>query len=180
MKTLENVIISTFENKDSNIAKDLKLNFKRYLEDGALDEKTRTLVAYSLSSILHLNELKDFAHSQLTAFAVTSEQIHEASEIGAFMKMLNTYYKFKNFVNNDADYNSAGLRMNAMARPNLSKTEFEILAFAHSLLNGCEFCVKAHEQELRKHNVSVDQIHDIARLASILSAVSALNYLDDF
>ncbi len=175
MITIDEVLNSIFANQASNIAKDLKLNFKRYLEDGALDEKNRMLIAYSLSAVLNLPLLTQYTAQQLTALDVAEAHTQEAFEISAFMKMLNTYYKFKNFVGNSADYNNASLRMNAMMRPNLTKTEFETLAFAHSLLNGCEFCVKAHEQELRKHGLVPDQIHDVARLVSILSAVSTLN-----
>jgi len=174
MLSFDQMLNDTFQNKDSTITKDLKLNFKKYLTDNSLEEKTTMLIASSLGFVFDLSELKKYAQERLTALEVSEAQQKETIEIAGFMKMLNTYYKFKNFVNNNTDYNMAGLRMNTMIKPNLSKVEFETLAFAHSLVNACEFCVKAHEQELRKHGLSADNIHDVARLASILSAVGTL------
>lgn len=167
-----NALISNlFQNSGSNIAKDLQLNFKRYTEQSSLSEQQVMLIIYSLTKDFHLSTLADYAKERLHALGFTQMQIDETSEISAFIKMLNTYYKFKHFINNDAEYKQAGLRMNAMAKSNLTKSDFEMLAFAHSLVNGCEFCVKAHEHELRQLGFSADQIHDVVRLVSILSAI---------
>ena len=174
MENIELIINEIFKENESSIAKDLKLNLKKYLSPTSLNESEIALVAYSLSNILKLDILAQSAKEILVVNHYTEEQIKEAKEIAALMGMLNSYYKFKNFVDNQTDYNVAGLRMNSMAKPNLSKVEFETLALAHSLLNSCEFCVKAHEHELRKLGLTADKIHDTIRLTSVLKAVSLL------
>lgn len=174
MEKLDEIIDEVIKNNETAIAKDLKLNLKKYLSPGNLSNSEVALIVYSLSHIIKIDILEAVAEEILLLNNYTQEQITEAKEISAFMAMLNTYYKFKNFVSNQSDYNAAGLRMNAMAKPNLSKSEFETLALSHSLLNSCEFCVKAHEQELRKLGLSADKIHDVIRLTSVLKAVSLL------
>lgn len=170
---MNSLIFDLFQNKDSNIAKDLQLNFKRYTEHSSLSEAQVMLLVYSLTKDFHQSALATYAKERLNSIGFTHAQIDEASEISAFIKMLNTYYKFKHFINNDNDYKQADLRMNAMAKSSLKKIDFEMLAFAYSLLNGCEFCVKAHEHELRQLGLSADQIHDVVRLTSILSAMKS-------
>ncbi|MGH9857599.1 MAG: carboxymuconolactone decarboxylase family protein, partial [Acidobacteriota bacterium] len=54
--------------------------------------------------------------------------------------------------------------MAALARPVLGKERFEMLAFALSVLNGCESCIRSHEQVLRNAGLA-DKLHDLARLA---------------
>jgi len=90
------------------------------------------------------------------------------------MAMLNTYYRFRHFVHKDDDYRVAGLRMTALAKPQLGKERFEMLALAVSVLNGCESCVRSHEQVLRDAGVGADKIHDLARLASVVKALTTL------
>jgi alkyl hydroperoxide reductase subunit D len=174
MENLDNIINEIFQGNESNIAKDLKLNLKKYLGENNLTQIEIALVTLSLSHSLKLNSLAKHYENELAQTGYSLEQIKEAKEIAAFMSMLNSYYKFKNFVDNNSDYNNAGLRMNTMAKPQLTKIEFELLALVHSILNACEFCVKAHEQELKKHQMSADKIHDAVRLTSVLKAVSLI------
>lgn len=63
----------------------------------------------------------------------------------------------------------------ALAKPALGKAKFEMLAFAVTVINGCESCVKSHEDALRKHEVSVDKIHDLARMAAVVRGIQALS-----
>jgi alkyl hydroperoxide reductase subunit D len=97
-------------------------------------------------------------------------------ESAAIMGMLNTYYKFRSFIKERAeDYRTAGLRMTALARPALGKVPFEMLAFAVSVLNGCETCVVSHEKVLREAETNVEKIHDLARLAATVKAIQVLS-----
>jgi len=73
------------------------------------------------------------------------------------------------------DYRIAGLRMTSLARPSLGKERFEMLAFAVSVLNGCESCIRSHEEVLRNAGLSADKIHDLARLASVVKALRTLS-----
>lgn len=127
------------------------------------------------TSVEH-NTLSTFAYQQLQHFDLSAAQLQEALESAAIVAMLNIYYRFQHMVDKPTDYAQAALRMTALAKPNLGKARFEMLAFAVSVINGCEKCIGAHEQVLRDHAVSIEKIHDLARLAAIVKGVKMLDY----
>ncbi|HEX9812950.1 MAG TPA: carboxymuconolactone decarboxylase family protein [Burkholderiales bacterium] len=156
------------------IARDLKLNLKRLLEDGALGEDNATLALLALATSTGDGALAAYARVRLVELDVGAEQIQEAAESAAIMGMLNVYYRFRHMLAKDDEYRAAGLRMTALARPALGKERFEMLAFAVSVLNGCESCIRSHEKVLRDAGVSADQVHDLARLAAVVKGLHAL------
>lgn len=163
-----------FAGNESVIARDLKLNLGRLLNEGALTPEEAQLTLLATASATHAKVLSDFARAELTKLGIAAEQVKEAAETAAIMGMLNMYYRFKHMVGKADDYKAAGLRMTALAKPMLGKTRFEMLALAVSVLNGCENCIKAHEQVLRDSGISVDKIHDLARIAAVVKATSTL------
>lgn len=162
------------EGKNSLIARDLKLNLQKLLEQSSLDQHERFLILLAVASTLKCEKLISLAKHQLTFLSFTPEQILEASESAAIMAMLNTYYRFKHMINKDEDYQSAALRMNILAKPALGKISFEMLALAISILNGCEMCIRSHELVLREANVSVEKIHDLVRLTAVVAGFAKL------
>jgi alkyl hydroperoxide reductase subunit D len=167
-------IDALLETRTSTIARDLKLNLKRLLEESSLTppEAATTLLAVA-TSVGHRG-LQQYAREQLGALDVPAEQVQEAAESAAIMGMLNTYYRFRYMVDKDDDYRTAGLRMTALARPALGKEHFEMLAFAVSVVNGCQSCVKSHEKVLRDAGVAADKVHDLARLAAVVKGLQGL------
>lgn len=163
------------ESKSTPIARDLKLNLRRILHEGSLTPEEATLTLLAVATSTGNQALASHAREQLVILGLSPEQIQEAAESAAIMAMLNTYYRFKHFVQKDDDYRTAGLRMTALARPALGKERFEMLALAVSVLNGCESCVRSHEQVLRDAGVSADKIHDLARLASVVKGLTVLS-----
>ncbi|OFZ20901.1 MAG: hypothetical protein A2X94_04740 [Bdellovibrionales bacterium GWB1_55_8] len=166
------------EARSTTIARDLKLNLKRIVTEGALAPEESLFALLATATSTEDRELIALARTELKKRDATQEQIQEAAESAAIMAMLNTYYRFKHMVGKD-DYSTAGLRMTSLARPVLGKERFEMLAFAVSVLNGCQSCVGSHEQALREAGVSVDKIHDLARLASVVKALRALETSSD-
>jgi alkyl hydroperoxide reductase subunit D len=53
------------------------------------------------------------------------------------------------------------------------KEDFELWSMAVSAVNGCGTCLVSHEQELRKANMSTEQIHEGLRIAAVVKAVCA-------
>jgi alkyl hydroperoxide reductase subunit D len=170
------VIDQLLGSRTTTIARDLKLNLKRILEEGALNPVEATLALLATATSVEHAALASHAREQLAILGVAPEGIQEAAESAAIMAMLNTYYRFKHMVGKDEDYQSAGLRMTALARPALGKEQFEMLALAVSILNGCESCIKSHEEVLRDAGVSADKLHDLARLAAVVKGLKALGH----
>jgi len=164
-----------FEHKSTTIARDLRLNLQKLLEGGTLTQQESFLTLLATATATENAPLASHAREKLAALGVAPEQIQEAAESAAIMGMLNTYYRFRYMVDKDDDYKAAGLRMTSLARPTLGKETFEMLALAVSVVNGCQNCVKSHEQVLRDAGVSADKIHDLARMASVVKGIKALS-----
>lgn len=179
MEGLLESVGKSFENRETAISRDLKLNILKLLEQSALSPEESAMALLALSHSIGAGELARVARSALERMGVPMNHIQEVVESGSIMAMLNTYYSFKNFMagaGSDAatDYGAAGLRMTSLARPQLGKERFEMLAFSVSVLNKCETCVRGHEAALRSAGVQPDKIHDLARLAAVVKAVSVL------
>lgn len=178
----ENVIENfdrLLEKKTTSVAKDLKLNFKRLFEDSSLSEEEATLTLLATAKTLGIHQLQELAQSTLSKNGFSSEAIQEAEESAAIMGMLNIYYRFRHFIDHTSetaatDYGAAKLRMQSLANPVLGKEKFEMLAFAVSAINGCEKCVTSHEKALVHLGVSRDKIHDLARMAAVVTGLKQL------
>lgn len=163
---------SLFEKFESPTQRDLKLNFKKFFSDSGLNPKDAGLIALSCAEAVNAKPLATFAAAHLQSQGATAEEIQEARDAASIMGLMNCYYRFRHYVEKEAYQAAAGLRMNVMARPVTGKVSFEMMALAVSIINGCEACVKSHEKSLVDHGVSEAQIHDLARLASTVKAVS--------
>lgn len=158
----------------STIAKDLNLNLQRVLSEASLEPIEAHLVLLALATSIESRPLAEAATETLLGLMVPSDEIQEAKESAALMAMLNTYYKFRHMIQKPTDYGNAGLRMQSLVKPVLGKHRFEMLAFAISVLNGCETCIRSHEEVLRNEGTNADKIHDLARLASVVKGSALL------
>jgi lipoyl-dependent peroxiredoxin subunit D len=163
-----------FDSHDSAVGRDLKLNMKRVFVEGPLAEAEKMMLLTALSRAEGVPWLEEIGISRLRALDFSDEKIREVLDAAAIMGMVNTYYKFKHFIKKEEDYKLTGLRMQSLGRPSIGKEQFEMLAFAISVLNGCESCIKGHEAYLRDQGVSVEKIHDLARGAALIKAMGAL------
>lgn len=165
-----------FPNMETTIYRDLSLNFKKLMEDSSLEPQERFLNLLSVAVALENKTLVDLAKSLLQDLNTPPEQIQEAAEIAGIMGMNNVYYKFKSYLAPEvaADYQRASLRMNSLAKSVNSRKDFEMMSLAVSIINGCPVCVASHEKAVRHHQVSVDKIHDLARLAAVTKGLVSL------
>ena len=167
-------IENLFADRDSTIARDLKMNLKRLADDSALSPSDYGFILLSLANLRANDPMKEAALAIIRENddgSATDEAIREAMESPAIMNMLNAYYKFRRFLRDadskaDETYGAAKLRMQSLAQPKLGHERFEMLALAISIANGCEQCVTSHVEALKKLGVSTEKIHDIARLTA--------------
>jgi alkyl hydroperoxide reductase subunit D len=115
-----------FANRDSTIARDLKLNLLRFVNESTLEPVDRALAGLATARSAGAAALVEIYESELRAGGVSDAEIQEARESAAIMAMLNTYYRFRHMVGSAAaeDYRNAGLRMTALAKPTLGKKAF--------------------------------------------------------
>jgi alkyl hydroperoxide reductase subunit D len=168
-------IESLLAGRASTVARDLKLNLKKLLGDGKLSSEEAYLTLLATATSVEHASLAGHSREVLAHMGLSLEQIEEAAESAAIMAMLNMYYRFRHMVGKDDDYKVAGLRMTSLAKPILGKEKFEMLAFAVSVLNGCESCIRSHEQVLRDAGLEAEKIHDLARLAAVVKGLKTLH-----
>ncbi len=162
---------SVFQNFESPTQKDLKLNFKKFFLESGLTPKDAGFVMLACAYSVNAKPLIEFGILHLKTHGASDEEIAEVKDAAAIMGTMNVYYRFRHWVPKETYQKPAGLRMNVMARPVTGKASFEQMALAVSMVNGCEACVKSHEQSVLQHGVTEDQVHDIARLAATVKAL---------
>lgn len=62
--------------------------------------------------------------------------------------------------------------MNRLAKPAASKVDLELFCLAVSAINGCEVCVRAHEEAVLAGGLAEEQVHDAVRIAATVQAAA--------
>lgn len=172
-----------FANADTSIFRDLSLNFKKQLSEGALEPQERFMNLLAAATALGNKPMAELARSALTELGVEGSHIRESAEVAGLMGMNNIYYKFRNYVGEGLTaehYNRAGLRMQSMMKPHVGKHAFEMLSLTVSIINGCPVCVSSHEKSLRELSVAPEKIHDAIRLAACAKGLDSLKTAREF
>lgn len=126
----------------------------------------------ALSLAYTLNDADLTAAIEAEAEGKVSDGVIGAAKIAAsLMAMNNIYYRFVHLAS-DKQFAKmpAGLRMNGMANPGVSKADFELYSLAVSALNGCGMCIDAHVKTLLDHGVSAQVVQNSVKLAAVLNS----------
>jgi lipoyl-dependent peroxiredoxin subunit D len=173
------MIMRDIEDALPEAAKDIKLNLRSVLEEGALSLPQRYGVA--VASAIAAREPRLTQALVATARAVVAEAvIDDAVAAAALMAMNNVYYRFRHMVGKpEYDKKPARLRMNRLVRPRSAREDFELFCLAVSAIHGCETCVRAHEQTVLQAGLREDHVHDAVRIAAVVhGAAIALHAAD--
>ena len=153
-------------------ARDVKLNLQSVLQQSSLTpaQLWGTVVASAIAS-----RNPELARAVLAdaRSAVEEAVVTDAEAAAALMSMNNVYYRFRHMVGKES-YSAlpARLRMNWIGRPLGSKADFELFCLAVSAINGCEMCVRSHEQVVTNGGITEAQVHDAVRVASTINAAA--------
>ena len=155
-----------------DLAKDIKLNLQAVLSESSLSPEQRWGVAIASAAAARQPGLRDAVVADARA-AVPEAVVEDALAAAALMGMNNVYYRFRHVVGKPVySEKPARLRMNRIARPATSKADFELFSLAASAINGCEACVRSHEQAVLAGQLSEDQVHDAIRIAATMHAAA--------
>ena len=153
-------------------AKDIKLNLQSVLQPGALSPAQRWGVAIASAVATRNERLRDAILHDARA-DVGAEVIDDALAAAALMAMNNVYYRFRHMIGKESySQMPARLRMQRIAKPAASKVDFELFCLAVSAINGCEMCIRSHEDVVIKGGLSEDQVHDAVRIAATVNAAA--------
>jgi alkyl hydroperoxide reductase subunit D len=158
-------------------ARDLKLNLSGLVNASPLTEQqlwgaiAAVAAAAAPSPAVALLDAESKQH-------LAPEAHTAAHAAAAIMAMNNVYYRSKHLLS-DMGVNSyesvpPRLRMQVIgSHGGVAKGDFELWCFVVSAVNGCASCLVSHEQELRKANMSTEQVHEGLRIAAVVNAVCA-------
>lgn len=167
-------MLDTLKNSLPAYAKDLKLNLSSLLREETLTPVrlygAALAAAYASKNDTVIRAITDKARQYLD-----EADIENVKAANAMMGMTNIYYRFLHMAK-DAEYGrmAAGLRMQIIGKPPADKVNFELYALVVSAVNGCEFCVAAHDAELKKAGLSREEIQAAIRVASTVHAVAGV------
>lgn len=172
-----NASLQYLGNADSKYLRDLKLNVKAVLTSEHLSVKETHLLALAIAA----NNNKEILINAFAAKAkdngATDAEIADAQACASLLAANNVFYRFRHFVEKEAYNNApARLRMNIMMNPVLGKEFFELVSLAVSAVNGCEMCVKSHEQSVLHSGGTESRIWDAIRISSIITALGKVIY----
>lgn len=92
----------------------------------------------------------------------------------AIMAMNNVYYRGVHLMSNKEYQNlPAKLRMTFIASHGVDKIDFELWSMAVSAINGCGMCLDAHEAQVVKGGMTIEQIQCALRIAATVNAAAA-------
>jgi alkyl hydroperoxide reductase subunit D len=176
-ETYSNSTLQNLGNADSKYLRDLKLNVKSVLTSESLSPKESYLVALAIATNNNNVVLQNAFASKAKENEATDAEIADAQSCASLLAANNVFYRFRHFVDKEFYNNApARLRMNIMMNPVLGKEFFELVSLAVSAVNGCEMCVKSHEQSVLQAGSSEQRVWDTIRLASIITSLSKMVY----
>lgn len=167
--SLENI-----KNAIPDYAKDIKLNVSAIANEETLSPQQfwGSVLACALAggNAFVIAQAASEAAQNLSPEALTA-----AKAAASIMAMNNVYYKFVGMSANP-EYKTmpAKLRMNVIGNPGVDKGDFELWSLAVSAMNGCKYCVDAHEAQLKAHAIDAAKVQTAVRIASIMAAASAV------
>lgn len=153
-------------------AKDVRLNLQSVLETTSLTPAQKWGVAIASAIAAKSPRLRDALVNGAMA-EVDACVIEDARAAASLMAMNNVYYRFRHMIGKPSyQMKSPRLRMNRLVQVLGSKADFELISLAVSAINGCEVCVKAHEQAVLDGGLGEDQVHDAVRVAATVNAAA--------
>ena len=164
--------LESLRNAIPDAAKDLRLNLGSVLQPGALTREQIWGTAVACAIAARNPQLRQATVEDALA-QVGPEVVEDAKAAAALMGMNNVYYRFRHMVGRD-EYGQkpARLRMQRLAQVATNKTDFELFCLAVSAINGCESCIRSHEQVVLEGGLTEDHVNDAVRIAATFHGVA--------
>jgi alkyl hydroperoxide reductase subunit D len=154
---------------DARYIKDLKINVSNALSSKNINKKESYLLALGVAiNEKHLALQESFERLALKEGANEAE-VAEVISATSLMNVNNVFYRFRHFMDNEF-YTQAqpGIKMSIMLNPVLGKEFFELLSLMISAINGCEMCVRSHEDSVKSHGASRERVFDAVKLGAVI------------
>jgi alkyl hydroperoxide reductase subunit D len=153
-------------------ARDVRVNLQSVMDGGPLTAAQRWGVAAACAIASRNARLREAVLKDALA-AAGDAVVEDARAAAVLMGMNNVYYRFRHMVGKPSYAQMpARLRMQRIAQPLTSKTDFELFCLAVSAINGCEACVRAHEKVVVDGGLGEDHVNDAVRIAAVVNSAA--------
>ena len=164
--------LETLRGAIPEVAKDLKLNLGAVLQPGTLTEDQVWGVAVATAIASRNPQLRQ-AVLEDALVTVAPGVVEDAKAAASLMAMNNVYYRFRHMMAKpEYSEKPARLRMQRLGQVATNKADFELFCLAVSAVNGCEMCLRSHEEVVLQAGLSADQVHDAVRIAATMHGVA--------
>jgi len=154
-------------------ARDTKLNVQAVMQSESLTAAQRWGVAIASAVATRSPLLRDALIEDARASAIEENVIDDALAAASLMAMNNVFYRFRHMVAKESyTQKPARLRMQRIAKPATNKADFELFCLAVSAINGCEMCIRSHEEAVIAGGLTENQVHDAVRIAATMNAAA--------
>lgn len=170
--------LEPLQNRIPDYAKDIRLNLSTLARDESLNAQ-QLWGTFLATAIAARNADLITAVESDAAAKISPEAVKAAKAAAAIMAMNNVYYKFSGMMNDEYKTMPAKLRMTVIGNPGVDKGDFELWSLAVSAVNGCQYCVLAHELKLIESGFTREQVQTAVRVASVVHAVATVLDAED-
>jgi lipoyl-dependent peroxiredoxin subunit D len=154
-------------------AKDIKLNLQTVFQNSSLTPAQLWGTAVASAIAARNEDLTRAVFADAKSNGADASVVEDAKAAAVLMGMNNVYYRFRHMIGKQGYATKpARLRMNWISKPLGPKADFELFCLAVSAINGCEMCVRSHEQVVTEGGLTEDQVHDAVRVASTIHAAA--------
>lgn len=173
----ENKSLELLRLGESRYIKDMKVNLKNVLKGDQLTKKEAALMALAIATNQNNDPLKGYFENLSKEHGASVQEIGEAVACASLLASNNVFYRFRHFAQKEK-YNQlpARIKMNIMMNPVLGKEFFELISLAVSAANGCEQCVRSHEESLMNLDSTEERVFEAVRLTSVVVSLSRIIY----
>lgn len=161
---------------DSRYIKDLKINTGNALNNTQyLSKKEAAFIALGVAVNEKFIPLQESFSAKAKAEGATDAEIAEVIAATSLMNINNVFYRFRHFMNKDSYNNQpAGIKMSIMMSPVLGKEFFELFSLVISSINGCEMCVRSHEQSVLQHGCTESRVFEAVKCAALIKGLISI------
>jgi len=149
---------------------DLYMNLKRQLDDGAVSKSDKLLIATALASATASKQAIQFFGNAAADGGASKQNISDAIGVASICTIFNQYYHFKSIGGEDFKNTRASFNANAMVQTSLTKAQTELICVAVSSYNNCHDCVDAHWKKAKDAGVTADQMDEVIKILSVVTA----------
>ena len=149
---------------------DWYMNFKKFVwKDGALDRRTKLLVALAVALKEGSGPWADFLTKLAAAEGVTDAEVTDVAALVATNATYNTFFKFRALSGTDLfDGLPVGLRAHAFQATAFGEKTVELINTVVSDLNACEPCVAGHVKKARGLSLSPEAILEAVQATAVI------------